>query len=91
MHFPHVHNIFATYEVKDRRTGDWTKVIDKGRIVALDHPRVTRLASSLGGPQHLEYDWIPALPGINYPGDYWTDYAPDPVSWIAREQTGAFA
>jgi hypothetical protein len=66
------------------------KLIDKGRIAALDHPRVVRLASSLGGTGHLEYDWIPALPGINYPGDYRTDYAPDPVAWIRREQTGEF-
>ena len=78
MHFPHVHNLFATYEIKQRDTGEWVKLIDKGRIAALDHPRVVRLASSLGGIHHLEYDWIPALPGINYPGDYWTDYAPGP-------------
>ena len=34
--------------------------------------------------------WIPALPGINYPGDYQQDYAHDPVAWIKREQTGEF-
>jgi hypothetical protein len=90
MHFPHVHNLFATYQIKQGDTGEWVTLIDKGRIVALDHPRVVRLASSLGGPHHLEYDWIPALPGINYPGDYRTDYAPDPVAWIRREQTGEF-
>jgi len=50
-----------------------------------------RLAHMLGGAHHLEYDWIPALPGINYPGDYWRDYAHDPVSWIRREQEGEFA
>ncbi len=90
MHFPHVHNLFATYEIQQRDTGEWVKIIDKGRITALDHPRVVRLASSLGGPSHLEYDWIPAVPGINYPGDYRRDYAHDPVSWIRREQTGEF-
>jgi hypothetical protein len=90
MHFPHVHNLFATYEIKQRSTGEWVKLIDKGRLTALDHPRVVRLANSLGGTHHLEYDWIPALPGINYPGDYARDYAPDPVAWIRREQTGEF-
>jgi hypothetical protein len=90
MHFPHVHNLFATYEIQQRGTGEWVTLIDKGRIAALDHPRVVRLASSLGGTHHLEYDWIPALPGVNYPGDYQQDYAPDPVSWIRREQTGEF-
>ena len=91
MHFPHVHNLFATYEIKQRDTGEWVKLIDKGRIAALDHPRVVRLASSLGGTGHLEYDWIPALPGINYPGDYHKDYANDPVAWIKRDQQGEFA
>lgn len=91
MHFPHVHNLFATYEIKQRSTGEWVKLIDKGRLTALDHPRVVRLAQALGGAHHLEYDWIPALPGINYPGDYARDYAPDPVAWIRREQEGEFA
>ncbi|HEX4831950.1 MAG TPA: hypothetical protein VH478_12750 [Trebonia sp.] len=90
MHFPHVHNLFATYEIKRRSTGEWVKVIDQGRLTALDHPRVVRLAESLGGTRHLEYDWIPAVPGINFPGDYHRDYAPDPAAWIAREQRGEF-
>jgi hypothetical protein len=91
MHFPHVHNVFATYRIRRRDTGEWFTLIDKGRITALDHPRVVRLASSLGGTGHLEYDWIPALPGINFPGDYQRDYAHDPVAWIEREQRGEFA
>jgi len=90
MHFPHVHNLFATYEIRQRGSGEWVRLIDRGRLTALDHPRVVRLASSLGGTHHLEYDWIPALPGINHPGDYRRDYAPDPAAWIAREQAGEF-
>ena len=91
MHFPHVHNIFATYEIKHRATGEWVKLIDKGRLTMFDDPQVVRLANVLGDSKLLEYDWIPALPGINYPGDYFKDYANDPVAWIRREQEGAFA
>jgi hypothetical protein len=90
MHFPHVHNIFATYEILRRSTGEWYKLIDKGRLTPLDDEDVVRLANCLGGPELLEYDWIPALPGINYPGDYKADYAPDAVKWIKRDQEGEF-
>ncbi|MQA93462.1 MAG: hypothetical protein GEV11_02065 [Streptosporangiales bacterium] len=90
MHFPHVHNIFATYQIKKRSTGEWFTLIDKGRLTALDHPDVVRIANTVGTPELLEYDWIPALPGINYPGDYKRDYASDPVAWIRREQLGEF-
>jgi hypothetical protein len=91
MHFPHVHNIFATYSIKQRDTGEWVDLIHKGRLAMLDDPEIVRLANTLGGPDLLEYDWIPALPGVNYPGDYMQDYAQDPVSWIEREQRGEFA
>ena len=91
MHFPHVHNVFATYEIRDSATGEWIKLIDKGRLTMLDEPDVVRVANVLGNSSLLEYDWIPALPGINYPGDYQRDYAQDPVSWIRREQNGEFA
>lgn len=90
MHFPHVHNIFATYEILRRSTGEWYKLIDKGRLTPLDDEDTVRLANCLGGPELLEYDWIPALPGINYPGDYKADYAPDAVKWIRKDQEGAF-
>ena len=91
MHFPHVHNLFSTYEIQQRDTGEWVKLIDKGRLTALDDPDIVRLANTLGGPELLEYDWIPTLPGVNYPGDYHRDYANDPVSWIRRDQEGEFA
>lgn len=91
MHFPHVHNMFATFEIKRRSTGAWEKLIDKGRLAILDDPDIVRLANAIGSPALLEYDWIPALPGINYPGDYQRDYARDPVAWIRREQQGEFA
>lgn len=90
MHFPHVHNLFADYAIKQRRTGEWVKLIDKGRLTVLDDPEIVRIASTLGGLHLLEYDWIPAVPGINYPGDYRRDYAADPAAWIRREQEGEF-
>jgi hypothetical protein len=34
---------------------------------------------------------VPAIPGINYPGDYHKDFAPDPVAWIKRDITGEFS
>lgn len=91
MHFPHVHNVFATYKILKRSTGEWYTLIDKGRLKTLDDPDVVRLALTLGDPRLLEYDWIPAVPGINYPGDYFADYASDPISWIERDQNGEFA
>ncbi len=91
MHFPHVHNVFATYKIKKRSTGEWYTLIDKGRLKILDEPDVVRLALTLGDTSLLEYDWIPAVPGINYPGDYFKDYASDPISWIERDQNGEFA
>ncbi|TAN20782.1 MAG: hypothetical protein EPN30_09870 [Actinomycetota bacterium] len=91
MHFPHVHNVFATYKIKKRSTGEWYTLIDKGRLKVLDEPDVVRLALALGNTSLLEYDWIPAVPGINFPGDYFKDYAKDPISWIERDQNGEFA
>jgi hypothetical protein len=90
MHFPHIHNVFCTYEI-ERHDGSTVRVIDEGRLTVLDDPAVVRLANSLGGPGLLEYDWIPTIPGINHPGDYRRDYGPDPVSWIRRDQLGEFA
>lgn len=91
MHFPHVHNLFATYEIRQRDTGEWRTLIDRGRLRVLDDPDVVRHALTLGDASLLEYDWIPAVPGINYPGDYRRDYAADPVAWIKRDQLGEFA
>lgn len=92
MHFPHVHNYFSDYEIKLRETGEWVKLIDKGRLTVLDDPDVVRVATLYGEPAHLlEYDWIPTIPGINYQGSYESHYAPDPVSWIRRDVDGEFA
>ncbi|MBI4483631.1 MAG: hypothetical protein HY652_12170 [Acidobacteria bacterium] len=88
-HF-HVHLYFPTYVVKTRDGGE-QKVIDKGRLVALDHPEVRTLAAKYGNPDELLREaWIPAIPGINVPGDYFKDYANDPVKWIRQEHRQAY-
>jgi hypothetical protein len=91
-HMPHVHAYFPTYRIKDRVTGDWFDVVRDGWLTVLDDPDVRALAASLGNAEDLlSYDWVPAIPGINYPGDYQRDYASDPVAWIKRDIAGEFA
>ena len=90
-HMAHVHAYFATYRIKDRTSGEWFKVIDRGRLTVLDDPDVRRLASLIANPDDLlSYDWVPAIPGINYQGDYDRDFAPDSVSWVKRDVAGEF-
>jgi hypothetical protein len=89
---PHVHAYFPTYRIMDRSTGDWFDVVRDGWLTVLDDPDVRALAASLGDAEDLlSYDWVPTMPGINYPGDYQRDYASDPVAWIKRDIAGEFA
>jgi len=84
-HGSHVHIYFPTYAIKQRGTGRWLKVIDKGWITLFDNPMIRRLASTIGDPNSIfSYDWVPPLPGINMPGDY-ADYARDPARWAEKE------
>lgn len=79
----HVHNYFATFEIQLRGTNKWIKIVDKGRPTALDDPHVRAKAAEHGDPDELlEFDWRPRLPGINSPGDYEKDYAPDPAEYV---------
>ncbi len=65
-----------------------TRIIDKGRFTAFDDPDIRRLASRWGDPDTLLRQlWIPAVPGINYPGDYQRDYGNDPLTWLKRWKT----
>jgi len=81
----HVHNYFATFEIKIRGTQYWQKLVDKGRLSSLDDLKVRTLAVKYGNPDKLlSYDWIPPLPGINCEGEYLRDYAPDPASYLKR-------
>lgn len=81
----HVHNYFITMVVTNA-DGSTTTVIDKGHLTALDNPKVRQEAAKFGDPdQLLREDWIPAIPGINIPGDYHNDYAADPAAWIRKD------
>lgn len=87
MHIGHAaHTYFNTIEFKLRDTGEWVKIADKGRLTALDDPKVKGLTAKYGDPADiLMEEWVPAIPGINYPGDYMRDYGHDPVAWIQKE------
>ena len=75
----HTHTYFSDYQVHLRNADRWVTLIDKGRLKSLDNPEVRALASRYGNPdQLLTEDWRPEIPGINAPGAYATDYAPDP-------------
>jgi len=86
----HVHCMFPTYEVTTR-TGEQLRVIDRGRLTALDDPEVRSYAARFGNVDELlTEDWVPAIPGVNVEGDYFEDYAKDPIPWIRKELTGEF-
>jgi hypothetical protein len=75
----HTHTYFSDYQVHLRNADRWVTLIEKGRLKSLDNPEVRALASRYGNPdQLLTEDWRPEIPGINAPGNYMTDYAPDP-------------
>ncbi|MBI3940068.1 MAG: hypothetical protein HY315_04480 [Acidobacteria bacterium] len=82
----HVHQYFMTYEVKTRGTDRRFKIIDRGRMTALDDPEVKALSSRYGSAEDLlKEDWIPAIPGINVKGDFQKDYADDPFAYVQKE------
>jgi hypothetical protein len=75
----HTHTYFTTYRVRLRNADKWVTLLDKGHMASLDNPEVRALASRYGDPNYLlAEDWIPEIPGINAPGDYMKDYAPNP-------------
>lgn len=85
-HTDHTHNFFATAKWKLRDTGEWLTITDKGYLKTLDDPEVRALASRYGDPALVfRYEWIPSVPGINVPGNYEKDFAPDPWTWMTAE------
>ncbi len=85
-HSFHVHNLFPTYQLKIRGSGRWLKLVDKGRVVTLDSFEARALASRYGNPDEiLKDDWRPDIPGINVPGNYKKDFAPDPWKYVRNQ------
>jgi len=75
----HTHTYFTTYKVRLRNANKWVNLLEKGHMTSLDNAEVRALASRYGDPDYLlTEDWIPEVPGINVPGDYLKDYAPNP-------------
>ena len=81
----HIHTYFNTVDI-ETIDGKKTQLINKGRLTALDDPKVRQVAAKYGDPDVLLREiWIPGIPGINMPGDYRKDYATDPVTYIRKE------
>jgi hypothetical protein len=81
----HIHTYFTTVEI-ETLDGKRITVIDKGHLTALDDPRVREIAAQYGNPDELLREiWIPKIPGINVPGEYWKDYAANPAVWVQKE------
>jgi len=81
----HTQTYFTTYKVRLRNANKWVNILDKGHMTSLDNPEVRALASRYGDPNYLlTEDWIPEVPGINAPGDYLKDYAPNPGDYAFK-------
>jgi len=81
----HIHNYFLTLDM-ETLDGKTVRLINKGRLTALDDPRVRQVAAKYGNPDELLREiWIPSMPGINVPGDYFKDYAGDPASYDRKD------
>jgi hypothetical protein len=78
----HVHLLFPTYDIE--KGGKTIRVIENGRLTALDDPEVRDLAKKYGDPERLlKEEWVPKIPGISMDGKY-SDYARDPADWISK-------
>jgi hypothetical protein len=81
----HVHNYFATFEIRLQGSKYWHKIIDKGWVTGMNEPAIRALATKYGDPDELlSFDWIPPLPGINCDGNYLQDYASDPMAYLNK-------
>lgn len=83
----HIHTYFTTMDFT-MEDGKQVRILDKGRLTLLDDPAIRNIAAKYGDPDEiLKEKWIPAVPGINIPGNYLSDYAQDPYKVIAAQQT----
>lgn len=80
----HVHLLFATLDLTTA-TGETHRIIDGGRLTAMDDEEVVVVAERYGDPAHLLTEaWTPAIPGINATGSL-DDYLRDPARTIYGE------
>ena len=77
----HVHLLFPTLDLITKK-GEQIRIIERGRLLAMDDPEVSSVGQKYGDPDELlKEDWIPEIPGINSPGTY-QEYAQNPARWI---------
>ncbi len=82
----HFENYFPTFEIA-LSTGKNMKLIDKGYLTVLDDPEIRAIASKYGDPADiLKPEGAAPLPGVNAPGDYWKEYAPNPQAYWLKER-----
>jgi hypothetical protein len=80
-HSLHNHNTLPTMQVRIRDLDQWVTLVEHGGLTALDDVAIRALASRYGNPdQILRRDYVPALPGINAPGNY-DEYARNPGAY----------
>lgn len=83
----HVHTYFTTMDFTFEN-GKQFRLIDKGHLTLLDDPEIRKIAEKYGNPDEiLKEKWVPAIPGINVPGDYMAEYAKDPFKLISQQHT----
>jgi hypothetical protein len=83
-HSMHQHNLFPTYQVRIRGTGQWQTLIEHGNLAALADPEVRALAARYGNPDEiLRKDFVHPIAGITIAGKY-DDYGRDPGAWWQR-------
>lgn len=80
-HAMHQHNLFSTYQVRIRGTGQWQTLIEHGNLASLNDPEVRALAARYGNADDiLRKDFIHPIPGITIAGTYDT-YGKNPGAW----------
>ena len=76
----HVHLLFPTLDVTS--PSGTTRVIDHGRLTAMDDVEVRNVAEKYGDPDDLLREtWVPPVPGITTAGSL-DDYLADPASFV---------
>ena len=82
----HFENYFPTFEIT-LSSGKKRRLIEKGYLTVLEDPEIRAIASKYGDPADiLKPEGATPVPGINAPGDYWNEYAPNPQAYWLKER-----